>query len=250
MKHCVFLSLSESRSCQPPHPLCTRGASFTCYQGSDRYGLERGTFLTAAAPRLRQWLQPLCFFHLHECNSGWLSSSAQCTSSGKVSSLSHRQSGQSAWHRGGRAEHGRFNAEKCLTTRQTAQRSANGDNLGNKRTKKETSNRNLLTWSWQATDGSSFWENKPGRGEEMVWSPSVSVWVCECVFQVWVSAQNQPEDVGLASSFSHSALQRSRVQLSYHHRASELPLFNCLTSPQHLTRSVTLRFFIESNLGA
>lgn len=59
---------------------------------------ERACLSTAAASTRRAWqlLQPLCFFNLHKCNYGWLSSSAHCTSSGKVSLLSHRQRRQSA----------------------------------------------------------------------------------------------------------------------------------------------------------
>lgn len=154
MKHAACLSLSESRSYQPPHPLCSRGVSFTCYQGSDLHGLDGARFWL---PRLRPWLQPLCFFHLHECNCGWLSSSAQCTSSGKVSSLSHRQSGQSAWHRGGRAVHRRFKAELSLAERNAWRLDKPRADKGhrsvttwgtNKQTRKEKRNRNLLTWSW------------------------------------------------------------------------------------------------------
>lgn len=251
MKHAIFRSLSESRSYQPPHPLCSRHLALHATRGAVGTAQEGTRFWLPQLHGSRRWLQPLCFFHLHECNSRWLSSSAQCTSSGKVSSLSHRQSGQSAWHGGGRAERRRLTAELSLA--QKWQRGDKGQGTvttceTNKQTKKRATETHLHG-SRQAADGSSFWENKPGREEAMVWSHSVSVWVGVRSRFEWAHTASQRMSTSLPL-FSHSAVQRSRAQLSGHHRVSEPLLFKCLTSPQRLTRSVTVSFFTESNSGA
>lgn len=139
--------------------------------------LRRGTFLTDTAPRLRQWLQPLCFFHLHECNSGWLSSSAQCTSSGKVSSLSHRQSRQSAWHRGGRAVHRRFKAELSLADDSTSGAETKVSNRWQpgEQTKKEKKRATETYLHGVGRQQMATTSGKTSQGERRWW------WACECV---------------------------------------------------------------------
>lgn len=173
-----FFSYSESRTEAPSTTPSLRKSSASFFVFTET--VQRNGHQSRRERVSNRCSYDHCAFRLRKCNYGWLSSPAHCTSSGKVSLLSHRV-GRAT----GTEEACRDVSKQSPTARGIPHISNSaGSWMAPRKLKRRDINPTHVCR--EATDGgrSKSVQQKQAGGEEMVWSPSalavfcVNFWFC------------------------------------------------------------------------